>query len=148
MIVSARFVRLPSLSVSSVRFCSVRKNPGATAFTRSPGPNFAASSPHMYLVKLITAAFATPYPATRVSGRSPASDAMFIIEPAFCLTIACAKTIVGSTVPKRLRSTTCLTASVSRSKNVLSGAIVAPGMLPPAAFISTSMRPYMFIMAS
>ena len=46
--------------VNNVLFCSVRKNPGAIAFTRRPLPNFKASSPAIYLVKLAIAAFAAP----------------------------------------------------------------------------------------
>src|SRR5690606_12699173 len=51
-------VRLPSCSVRSCRFCSVRKNPGATAFTRRLGPNFLANSTESHLVRLSTAALA------------------------------------------------------------------------------------------
>src|SRR5690606_25358904 len=51
-------VRLPSCSVSSCRFCSVRKNPGATALTRRFGPNFLANSTESHLVRLSTAALA------------------------------------------------------------------------------------------
>ena len=66
---------------------------------------------------------------------------MLIIDPSPRSVIARAKTIVGRIVPKRFRSTTLRTASGSRSKKVLSGGIVAPGILPPAAFMSTSIRP-------
>ena len=117
------------------------KKPGAMAFTRSPSPYLVASSPHMYLVKFVTAAFATPYPATRVSGRIADSDEMLMIDPCFCSIIARVKVMVGRIIPNRFRSTTLRTASMSRSKIVLSGAIVAPAMLPPAPLISTSIRP-------
>ena len=40
------------------RFCSVRKNPGAMAFTRMPSPNFVATSLAMNAVKLEIPAFA------------------------------------------------------------------------------------------
>ena len=51
--------------------------------------------------------------------------------------------MVGSTVPNRFRSTTFLKASTCRSKMLLSGPIVAPAILPPAAFNNASMRPYL-----
>ena len=64
-----------------------------------------------------------------------------MIEPFFFSTIALAKTIVGRTVPKRLRSTTLRTASTSRSKIVFSGGTVAAAMFPPAAFRRMSIPP-------
>ena len=64
-----------------------------------------------------------------------------MIEPFFFSTIAFAKTIVGSTVPNRLRSTTLRTASTSRSKIVFSGGTVAAAIFPPAAFSRISIPP-------
>ena len=145
--VCERGVSDPSGLVSRSRFWLVSRNPGAMAFTRSPSPNLIASSPHIYFVQFTTAAFATPYPATRVRGRKADSDAMLIIEPCFCSTMAFTKTIVGMMVPNRLSSTTLRTASRSRSNIVLSGGTVAAPMLPPAPFINTSMRPYAAIMS-
>ena len=56
--------------------------------------------------------------------------------------MASAKTIVGITVPKRLRSTTLRKSSILMSKMVLSGGIVAPGIFPPAQFTRISTFPY------
>ena len=74
-------------------------------------------------------------------GRIADSDEMLMIDPCFCSIIARVKVMVGRIIPNRFRSTTLRTASMSRSKIVLSGAIVAPAMLPPAPLISTSIRP-------
>ena len=62
----------------------------------------------------------------------------FVID---LLAITSTNAIVGNTVPKRFKSTTFLKASTSKSRIVLSGAIVAPDIFPPAAFSNTSMRP-------
>lgn len=59
-IVLQRSLGDPSGLLINARFCSVRKNPGAMAFTRRPSPNLIASSPAMYCVKLLIAAFAHP----------------------------------------------------------------------------------------
>ena len=49
-------VQLSEITVTA----SVRKKPGAMAFTRKPSPNLIANSPAMYFVKLAMAAFAAP----------------------------------------------------------------------------------------
>ena len=141
-------VNVPSVLVNNARFCSEIKKPGAIAFTRKPSPYFVASSMAKYLVKLVTAAFAAPYPTTRVNGRSADSEEILIMLPCFCSTITLAKTMVGITVPNKFKSTTFLNASTSKSKIVLSGPMVAPGMFPPAPFTSTSMRPYFATMST
>src|SRR5690606_28414353 len=58
MIWFPRVVRLPSPSVSTCLFCSVRKKHGATAFTRGWEPNFFANAKASHLVRLSTAAVA------------------------------------------------------------------------------------------
>ena len=65
----------------------------------------------------------------------------FTIAPFFCWTIAFTKTIVGSSVPFRFRSSTFSYWSNLRSKMVWSGFTIAPAMLPPAPFTSASTRP-------
>ncbi|MMZ64069.1 hypothetical protein D1872_263660 [compost metagenome] len=55
MIFRERSVGVPSSCMSSARFCSVRKNPGATAFTRIPA---SAKCTANHCVKLLTAALA------------------------------------------------------------------------------------------
>ena len=64
-----------------------------------------------------------------------------MMEPLPDSTIDLAKTIVGRIVPKRFSSTTLRIASSEASRNVLSGAILAAAILPPAAFKRTSIVP-------
>ena len=111
------------------------------AFTRIPSPNFLATSVAMKAVKLEIPAFAAAYPATRVMGRKAAMLEKLTIAPAFCSTIGLRKTCVGSTVPVRFNSSTRWNSSIFKSKNVPVGAMVAPGIFPPAAFSRASMRP-------
>ncbi len=137
----------PSGLVKSVRFCSVMKNPGAIAFTLKFSPNFIANSPAIYLVKLVTAAFAAPYPTTRERGLRAASDEILMIFPCLFLTMILAKITVGITVPIRFKSTTLRKSFIFKSKIVPSGLMIAPGIFPPAAFISTSTRSYFATMS-
>ena len=58
MIFSPRPVRLPSLLVSNSRFCSVKKNPGAKAFTRMGFSCFCANSMAKNWVRFSIPAFA------------------------------------------------------------------------------------------
>ena len=118
------------------------------ALTRIPSPNFLAHSVAMKAVKLLMPAFAAAYPQTRVMGRKAAIEEKFMMEPLPCATIGFRNTCVGMTVPVRLRLSTFWNCSVSRSKKFLSGAMVAPGMLPPAALSRVSMRPYFAMMSS
>ena len=80
------------------------------------------------------AALAEPYPTTRVRGRRADSEQKLTITPSLFFAITSTNAIVGNTVPKRFKSTTFLKASTSKSRIVLSGAIVAPDIFPPAAF--------------
>ena len=56
----------PSGLISTRRFWSPIKNPGAIAFTRIPSPYFSAISLASHWVKLATAVLAAEYPGTRV----------------------------------------------------------------------------------
>src|SRR5690606_10164321 len=73
-ILSPREVREPSGLVSNSLFCSVRKNPGATALTLILSPYLVANSTASHLVKISTAALAIEYPRTRVMTRSADID--------------------------------------------------------------------------
>ena len=139
---------VPSGLVSKARFCSVMKNPGQIAFTRKDSPNLIAISPAIYLVKLVTAALAAPYPATRVKGRRAEADEILMIFPFCSFTINSENTTVGITEPIRFRSTTLRKSSIFRSNILLFGPMVAPGIFPPAPFINTSIFPYFSTISS
>ena len=76
-------------------------------------------------------------------GRKAAIDEKFTIAPFFCSTIGFINTCVGNTVPVRFRLSTFWNSSTFRSKKFPVGAIVAPGILPPAAFSNASTRSYL-----
>lgn len=56
-IVLQRSLGDPSGLLINARFCSVRKNPGAMAFTRRPSPNLIASSPGHVLREIVDSGF-------------------------------------------------------------------------------------------
>ena len=67
-----------------------------------------------------------------ISGREAAVDEMLRIAPSPRSAITCPNTWQGRIVPIRLRPTAPSSASLGRSKNLRSGAVVASGRLPPA----------------
>ena len=106
------------------------------------GVNLVATSLARNAVKLLMPALAAAYPHTRVIGRKEAIDEKLTIVPLPASTMGFRNTWVGITVPVRLRLRTLSNSCTLRSKKLPVGAIVAPGMLPPAALSRASTFPY------
>ena len=119
------------------------KNPGATAFTRTPSPIFFANSTASHLVRLSTPALALEYPSTRVTADCAVIDEKLTTAPAFVFSKCLQKDRVGMSVPPRLRLRTSAHCAGSMSKTVLSGGTTAPGRLPPAPFTRASTVPHL-----
>ena len=102
----------PSFSIIRKRFCSVMKNPGAIAFTRTPSGARCVAS---HLVKLSTAALAAPYAPTLVRGWKAAMEEMLTMHPPEAASSS-PNTWEGRMVPIMLRRFTYSKPSMSMPK--------------------------------
>ena len=106
-----------------------------------PSPCLRASSTAIQRVKLSIPVLATEYASTPLSCRIAAMDEMLITQPCPVAAIASPKTIVGATVPWRLRRSASSNASRGTSK-MLRSSFRARVTLPPAVFTRMSTLPH------